>query len=51
MTHDEIQKLFVRGPEEKRFLDTVFHLEAIKSQLDSINSRITKLESEVRKAG
>ncbi len=49
MAYDEIQRLYLDGPQQQLLLQFVSQVEGIKSQVESIHSRLDRLERELRK--
>ncbi len=51
MAYDEIQKLYLDGPQQQLLLQFVSQIEEINSHVESIHSRLAGLEQELRKTG
>jgi predicted HTH transcriptional regulator len=51
MAYDEIQRLYLDGPQQQLQKQLASQIEEIKSQVESIHARLAGLEQELRKAG
>jgi hypothetical protein len=51
MAYDEIQRLYLNGPQQQIFVQFLSQVEAIRSQIESIDSRLISLQEEVRGRG
>jgi predicted HTH transcriptional regulator len=51
MAYDEIQKLYLNGPQQELLIQFLSQIEAIKSQIESIDLRLLSLQQEVGKRG
>lgn len=49
MAHDEIRRFYLDGPQQQLLMQFIFQVEEIKSQVESIHSRLDRLEQELRK--
>ena len=46
MAYDEIQELYLNGPQQERLVQVLTQIEAIKYQIESINSRLADIQNE-----